>query len=200
MDIYNDTEDVQLLNHNHDAEDEDEEEENMKHPNVAILNVEAAESTTSLNRPTASSRRKHNSYTSITVKRDGDHRFCKKCQLRKFDRAHHCRICKRCTLKMDHTTLPPAIKVSNGPLSIFGVDFNWIMLIFVSTIFGLFVIPFTLFHTRQLFKNRTTIEFYEKANYRLGRTRGRVDVMRSKYFNPWDLGARQDKTIERKKR
>ncbi|KAG0184405.1 palmitoyltransferase for Vac8p [Apophysomyces sp. BC1034] len=101
MDIYNDTEDVQLLNHNHDAEDEDEEEENMKHPNVAILNVEAAESTTSLNRPTASSRRKHNSYTSITVKRDGDHRFCKKCQLRKFDRAHHCRICKRCTLKMD---------------------------------------------------------------------------------------------------
>ena len=29
-------------------------------------------------------------------------RFCKKCQARKPDRAHHCSTCRRCVLKMDH--------------------------------------------------------------------------------------------------
>jgi hypothetical protein len=29
-------------------------------------------------------------------------RFCKKCQARKPDRAHHCSTCKTCVLKMDH--------------------------------------------------------------------------------------------------
>merc|ERR1719201_3292511 len=32
----------------------------------------------------------------------GDRRFCKWCQRYKPDRAHHCRICKTCVLKMDH--------------------------------------------------------------------------------------------------
>jgi hypothetical protein len=29
-------------------------------------------------------------------------RFCKKCVLPKPDRAHHCSLCQRCVLKMDH--------------------------------------------------------------------------------------------------
>ncbi|KAF2278755.1 zf-DHHC-domain-containing protein [Westerdykella ornata] len=42
-------------------------------------------------------------YTSFTVKAsNGDIRFCKKCQTKKPDRAHHCSTCKRCVLKMDH--------------------------------------------------------------------------------------------------
>ena len=41
-------------------------------------------------------------YTSFTVKSTGDIRFCKKCQLNKPDRAHHCSTCRRCVLKMDH--------------------------------------------------------------------------------------------------
>ncbi|KAF2748760.1 zf-DHHC-domain-containing protein [Sporormia fimetaria CBS 119925] len=42
-------------------------------------------------------------YTSFTVKSStGDLRFCKKCQMKKPDRAHHCSTCKRCVLKMDH--------------------------------------------------------------------------------------------------
>ncbi|KAF2865139.1 DHHC palmitoyltransferase-domain-containing protein [Massariosphaeria phaeospora] len=42
-------------------------------------------------------------YTSFTVKATtGDVRFCKKCQTKKPDRAHHCSTCKRCVLKMDH--------------------------------------------------------------------------------------------------
>jgi palmitoyltransferase len=40
--------------------------------------------------------------TSFTVKSNGEIRFCKKCQARKPDRAHHCSTCKRCVLKMDH--------------------------------------------------------------------------------------------------
>ncbi|KAI0392856.1 palmitoyltransferase PFA3 [Xylariaceae sp. FL0594] len=40
--------------------------------------------------------------TSFTVKSNGDFRFCKKCQARKPDRAHHCSTCRRCVLKMDH--------------------------------------------------------------------------------------------------
>jgi palmitoyltransferase len=45
------------------------------------------------NAPTASS---------LTVKSNGEIRFCKKCQARKPDRAHHCSTCRRCVLKMDH--------------------------------------------------------------------------------------------------
>ncbi|OAQ88119.1 palmitoyltransferase PFA3 [Purpureocillium lilacinum] len=42
------------------------------------------------------------SATSFTVKSNGQLRFCKKCQARKPDRAHHCSTCRRCVLKMDH--------------------------------------------------------------------------------------------------
>ena len=42
------------------------------------------------------------SATSFTVKSTGEIRFCKKCQARKPDRAHHCSTCKQCVLKMDH--------------------------------------------------------------------------------------------------
>ncbi|KAI5867236.1 palmitoyltransferase PFA3 [Durotheca rogersii] len=40
--------------------------------------------------------------TSFTVKSNGELRYCKKCQARKPDRAHHCSTCRRCVLKMDH--------------------------------------------------------------------------------------------------
>lgn len=41
--------------------------------------------------------------SSLTVKSsNGQVRFCKKCQARKPDRAHHCSSCRRCILKMDH--------------------------------------------------------------------------------------------------
>lgn len=40
--------------------------------------------------------------TNFTVKANGEVRFCKKCQARKPDRAHHCSTCRTCVLKMDH--------------------------------------------------------------------------------------------------
>ena len=84
------------------------------------------------------------------------------------------------------TTLPPIIETVNS--NILEIDINLVLLVFVSGIFGIFLIPFTLFHTRQMCKNRTTIEFYEKTNFMLGRN----DVMRTKYFNPWDVGTRKN--------
>ncbi|KAI8886340.1 zf-DHHC-domain-containing protein [Backusella circina FSU 941] len=203
--------DVRLL-------DRQEEQEAPKDDTVAILNVQQNSSSTS----TASQSR-----IPITVKRDGARRFCQKCNVEKYDRTHHCRMCKRCVLKMDHhcpwvnncvgygnykffylflvyaslycvfvfaTALPPTIYKLNEPMSVFGLDLNWPILVFIAGIFGLFLVPFTLFHTRQLCKNRTTIEFYEKANYRMGNNKlnGRVDILRSKYFNPWDIGTRKN--------
>ncbi|RDW94970.1 palmitoyltransferase-2 [Coleophoma crateriformis] len=40
--------------------------------------------------------------TNFTVKSNGELRYCKKCQARKPDRAHHCSTCRKCVLKMDH--------------------------------------------------------------------------------------------------
>jgi len=39
---------------------------------------------------------------SIEKKTDGTGRWCRKCVKVKPDRCHHCRICQRCVLKMDH--------------------------------------------------------------------------------------------------
>ena len=42
------------------------------------------------------------SVDAITVSSTGGARYCKKCQVPKPDRTHHCSTCKRCVLKMDH--------------------------------------------------------------------------------------------------
>jgi hypothetical protein len=53
--------------------------------------------------PATSEPRDGDAYANVvTVKADGGARFCKKCQARKPDRAHHCSTCRRCVLKMDH--------------------------------------------------------------------------------------------------
>jgi hypothetical protein len=38
----------------------------------------------------------------VELKTDGSSRFCKKCDVDKPDRCHHCSICGRCILKFDH--------------------------------------------------------------------------------------------------
>ncbi|KAL1895836.1 palmitoyltransferase for Vac8p [Sporothrix stenoceras] len=55
---------------------------------------------------------------SLTVKSNGEMRFCKKCQARKPDRAHHCSTCRRCVLKMDHHCpwLATCIGLRNGKM------------------------------------------------------------------------------------
>ncbi|EPZ33521.1 Zinc finger, DHHC-type, palmitoyltransferase domain-containing protein, partial [Rozella allomycis CSF55] len=39
---------------------------------------------------------------SITRKENGKERYCRKCDAPKPDRCHHCSVCKKCVLKMDH--------------------------------------------------------------------------------------------------
>jgi len=39
---------------------------------------------------------------SVERKNNGAIRYCTKCSVHKPDRCHHCRVCKRCILKMDH--------------------------------------------------------------------------------------------------
>ncbi|MBW0468934.1 hypothetical protein O181_008649 [Austropuccinia psidii MF-1] len=38
----------------------------------------------------------------LMCKSDGSRRYCRKCQLYKADRSHHCNSCGRCVLRMDH--------------------------------------------------------------------------------------------------
>jgi len=38
----------------------------------------------------------------VTVKNNGEQRFCRKCDFEKPDRTHHCSMCGHCVLKMDH--------------------------------------------------------------------------------------------------
>lgn len=52
--------------------------------------------------PTAEPAFDMRSIDTITVSSTGGARFCKKCQVPKPDRTHHCSTCKRCVLKMDH--------------------------------------------------------------------------------------------------
>ncbi|CAO3693065.1 unnamed protein product [Umbelopsis ramanniana] len=88
------------------------------------------------------------------------------------------------------TTLPETLRMANQPLGILGLDLNWPFLVLFSGLFGIFLVPFTGFHTNQLMQNRTTIESYERSNFIMGHRRNR-DVLTSRYFNAWNLGRKQ---------
>ncbi|KAI9289162.1 DHHC palmitoyltransferase-domain-containing protein [Umbelopsis sp. AD052] len=134
-------------------------------------------------------------------------RTCKKCVL-KMD--HHCPWLNNCIGHQNHkafylflvycsiycviifaTTLPETLRMVNQPLGLFGLDINWPFLVFFSGLFGLFLVPFTGFHTNQLMQNRTTIESYERSNFIMGHRRNR-DVLTSRYFNAWNLGRKEN--------
>ncbi|PIA13083.1 zf-DHHC-domain-containing protein [Coemansia reversa NRRL 1564] len=51
---------------------------------------------------TDSQRRESGLINTITVRDDGEPRYCHKCCAPKPDRAHHCSICDVCVLRMDH--------------------------------------------------------------------------------------------------
>lgn len=45
---------------------------------------------------------KFHEHNTLQRKSDGSLRYCKTCRISKPDRTHHCSICERCVLKMDH--------------------------------------------------------------------------------------------------
>eukprot|EP00397_Hematodinium_sp_SG-2012_P019832 GEMP01020400.1.p1 GENE.GEMP01020400.1~~GEMP01020400.1.p1 ORF type:complete len:313 (+),score=26.62 GEMP01020400.1:511-1449(+) len=72
-------------------------------------------------------------YSPKEMKRSGERRFCKWCDKYKPDRSHHCRVCKRCILKMDHHC--PWLNTCIG----FGNHKYFILTIFYSTVLSIFV-------------------------------------------------------------
>ncbi|KAI1320472.1 hypothetical protein EDD11_000857 [Mortierella claussenii] len=113
--------------------------------------------------------------------------WCSKCQHVKPERAHHCRVCKRCVLKMDHhcpwvlncvgqdnykffvlfiayTAIHCIyILISMIPLYLRYPDDTWahqtqVIGMVASGVFGVILIVFTMTHVRLILLNRTTIE------------------------------------------
>merc|ERR1711939_575305 len=116
---------------------------------------------------------------SIEKKLDGSGRWCRKCVKVKPDRCHHCRVCQRCVLKMDHHC--PWINNCVGYYNYkyFYLFITYALLILFSVALGGFV----TFHTYLLLQNFTTIELVEKKG---SPARGKS------YVHPWDRKARQN--------
>ncbi|ERS95736.1 hypothetical protein HMPREF1624_07811 [Sporothrix schenckii ATCC 58251] len=78
---------------------------------------------------------------SLTVKSNGEMRFCKKCQARKPDRAHHCSTCRRCVLKMDHHCpwLATCIGLRNGKMFLLFLIYTSSLSIFSFVVAGSWV-------------------------------------------------------------
>ncbi|KAJ2859176.1 palmitoyltransferase for Vac8p [Coemansia aciculifera] len=159
---------------------------------------------------------------SITVRDNGQPRFCLKCNGPKPDRTHHCSVCGSCVLKMDHhcpwlnncvgfrTQKAFVLFLTYGCLYcvlIFvpsvtfffremaelsddtEISINFIFLVIMSCVFALALLMFAAYHVYLLLTNTTTIESYEKTNYRVeARQRG----TRTKYINLFDMGPRKN--------
>ncbi|GAA5930042.1 DHHC family palmitoyltransferase [Sporobolomyces koalae] len=77
----------------HDAQGQDDEDEGDAREDEALLLGANG---------TAEGKRSRLGRKTMQVKSDGTKRFCRKCNILKPDRAHHCSTCQRCVLKMDH--------------------------------------------------------------------------------------------------
>ncbi|KAJ2034101.1 palmitoyltransferase for Vac8p [Coemansia sp. RSA 922] len=159
---------------------------------------------------------------SITVRDNGQPRFCLKCNGPKPDRTHHCSVCGSCVLKMDHhcpwlnncvgfrtqkafvlfltygwlycvLIFVPSVAFFFWEIAELSDDteisINFIFLLIMSCVFALALLMFAAYHVYLLLTNTTTIESYEKNNYRVeARQRG----TRAKYVNLFDMGPRKN--------
>ena len=142
----------------------------------------------------------------VTIKSDGNARFCNKCKVWKPDRCHHCSGCDKCILRMDHhcpwfgtcigyknhrfffqfLIYSTIYSILVGILSSWYVwkqlengmiSINVMFVAILGFVFGLSLLGFTGFTIYSLLTNRTTIEQYERQRYRHRR-----------FDNPFDLG------------
>ncbi|KAJ1952001.1 palmitoyltransferase for Vac8p [Dipsacomyces acuminosporus] len=159
---------------------------------------------------------------SITVKDNGQPRFCLKCNAPKPDRTHHCSICGRCILKMDHhcpwlnncvgfhtqkafllfifhgslycstTFVTSVVYFLRDFMDLPGdteINVGVIILIILSGVFALCLLVFTGFHIYLLLSNLTTIESYERNNYKIAHGRRSAH---SKYVNLFNVGTKKN--------
>ncbi|XP_059428211.1 probable protein S-acyltransferase 16 isoform X2 [Corylus avellana] len=140
-------------------------------------------------------------------RKGGDLRFCQKCSQNKPPRAHHCRVCRRCVLRMDHH----CIWINNcvghanykvllvGSLTIDSPDdeqqsgdsFRTAYVISALLVVPLCVALSVLlgWHIYLILHNKTTIEYHEGVRAMwLAEKGGNV------YSHPYDLGAYENLT------
>ncbi|KAJ2744771.1 palmitoyltransferase for Vac8p [Coemansia sp. BCRC 34301] len=159
---------------------------------------------------------------SITVRENGQPRFCLKCNGPKPDRTHHCSVCGECVLKMDHhcpwlnncvgfrtqkafilfvvycalyctLILVTSLIFFFRSLADMDIDteisMNLIFLLISSCAFAIALFVFAIYHIYLVLTNTTTIESYEKNNYRVETARR---GSRAKYVNLFDMGAKKN--------
>ncbi|KAK4460700.1 palmitoyltransferase [Cladorrhinum samala] len=98
--------------------------------------------------------------TSFTVKANGEMRFCKKCQARKPDRAHHCSTCRRCVLKMDHHCpwLATCVGLRNHK--------SFLLFLIYTTLFSLYCFAASASWVwEEIFANTTYVDTMMPVNY-----------------------------------
>ncbi|XP_024443623.1 probable protein S-acyltransferase 16 isoform X5 [Populus trichocarpa] len=124
-------------------------------------------------------------------RKGGDLRYCQKCSHFKPPRAHHCRVCKRCVLRMvllvgSLTVDPQKHELNNGD------SFRTIYVIS-----GLLLVPLSValgvllgWHVYLILQNKTTIEFHEGVRAMwLAEKEGHV------YKHPYDVGTYENLTM-----
>ncbi|CAN1332139.1 Probable protein S-acyltransferase 14 [Linum perenne] len=144
-------------------------------------------------------------------------RYCRKCNQLKPPRCHHCSVCGRCVLKMDHHCFYTFLETSLVTVSLlphFIAFFNdgeipgtpgtlaTTFLAFVLNLaFALSVLGFLIMHVSLVAANTTTIEAYEKKTtpkwrYDLGRRRNFEQVLGTdKWY--WFIPAYSDEDLRR---
>lgn len=126
----------------------------------------------------------------------GSMRFCEKCKIIKPDRAHHCRICRCCVLKMDHHcvwvnncvnfhnykyfvlfvgyALIMCVYIASTSLRDFlqyfrgEVNFHILFLFFTAVMFALSLVSLFFYHIYLVLVNRTTLESSRAPTFPVG--------------------------------
>ncbi|XP_027177270.1 probable protein S-acyltransferase 16 isoform X3 [Coffea eugenioides] len=117
-------------------------------------------------------------------RKGGDLRYCQKCALHKPPRAHHCRVCNRCVLRM-------VLLCGSLTVDMTDEEQNEGFFRAAYVISGLLLVPLTLaltifmfWHVYLILQNKTTIEYHEGVRAMWLAEKGGY-----LYSHPYDLGA-----------
>ncbi|EXC14788.1 putative S-acyltransferase [Morus notabilis] len=149
-------------------------------------------------------------------RKGGDLRYCQKCSHYKPPRAHHCRVCQRCVLRMDHHCIWINNCVGHANYKVFFVFLVYAVIACIyslvllvgslttdpqndeeqSVISGMLLILLSValsvllgWHIYLVLENKTTIEYHEGVRAMwLAEKGGQV------YSHPYDLGAYENLT------